>query len=69
MCVSSAWRVQTAIINDVWNGVSHRQRGGLQVPPQHADGEEATPALQGRDEALVVVVYLFGTKNTNVDLE
>lgn len=63
-----ARRVHTAIISDVWNGVSCRQRGGLQVPPQHADGEEASPALQGRDEA-VAVVYLFGAKNTNVDLE
>ena len=42
---SSFRRVQAAIISDVWNRVSYRPRGGLQVPPQHVDGEETPPAL------------------------
>lgn len=43
VCVRTCMRVPSAFISDVWN----RQRGGLQVPPQRADGEEASPALQG----------------------
>lgn len=36
---------QAAVIRHVDERVSDGQRGRLQVPPQHADGEEAPSAL------------------------
>lgn len=51
----SWWCVQAAIVHHVGDRASHRQRGGLQVPPQHADGEEAPSALQGEDPQLFLI--------------
>lgn len=62
LCISRC--VQAAVIGDVWNRISHLQRGGLQVPPQHADGEESPPALQGTDSWRWTLFQAMKTKNS-----
>lgn len=43
--------------------VSNGQRGRLQVPPQHADGEEAPSALQGDDSQLHICSFFINNIN------